>query len=71
MRTDYYHQLQRQLEPERMSIQSKAKQTVAHPQQNSAARGNGVAKPKKELVRQQPTQESAGSSDTTALIQSK
>jgi len=62
MRTDYYHQLRRHLEPEISSVQSKGKS-----QPEPAAHRNSVAKLKQESFRNQKTNESFASFDTNAL----
>ncbi|CAF0818866.1 unnamed protein product [Rotaria sp. Silwood1] len=64
MRIDYYHQLQKHLEPESLSTQSKAKIAAANLQQNSSVRGNVVAKTKQDLLRNQHAQNSFNSFDT-------
>lgn len=68
MRTDYYQQLRKHLEPEVSSIQSKTKSITANTQHNSSVRANGAPKTKQDLLRNQPTLDSIGTSDTTALM---
>jgi hypothetical protein len=64
MRTDYFHQLRKHLEPEISSQQSKTKPIITE----SGLRPNSGTKNKHELFRSPIPQDSFGSLDTTALI---
>ncbi|CAF0992320.1 unnamed protein product [Rotaria sordida] len=66
MRVDYYHQLQKHLEPETLSTQSKTKSNISNSQHNPAIKGNDVAKTKRDLLRNQQGQDSFNSLDLTA-----
>lgn len=68
MRTDYFTQLRKHLEPENMSIQSRTKSIAANSQQGSSIRQNSLTKVKQDLFRNQKPQDSFSSFDTTALI---
>jgi hypothetical protein len=68
MRTDYYHQLRKHLEPESLSQQSKTKSISANFQHNSNIQLNNATKTKQDVFRNQIPQDSFGSLDTTALI---
>lgn len=65
MRTNYFHQLQKQLEPERISMQSKTANGNAA--SGSTGRSNGVTKIKQEMFRNQRPQDSLGSFDCSAF----
>ena len=67
MRTDYYTQLRKHLEPESTSIQSKTKSVTAYSQHSSSAQRNSLAKLKQELYHNQRPQDSFGSFDNSAL----
>ena len=64
MRTDYFHQLRKHLEPESSSQQSKTKVVPVI----ASLRPSSATKTRQELFRNQVPQESFGSLDTTALI---
>jgi hypothetical protein len=68
MRTDYYHQLRKHLEPESLSQQSKTKSITANFQHNSNIHPNSATKIKQDVIRNPIPQDSFGSLDTTALI---
>jgi hypothetical protein len=68
MGVDYYNQLRRHLEPENISLQSKAKSIAANSQQSDSKRGNSALKTKQESFRSQQAQDSFSSFDTAALI---
>ncbi len=68
MRTDYYNQLRRHLEPENISIQSKSKSLVPNSDKNSSVLRNGTTKTKQDLFRNQQSLGSLGSFDAPALI---
>jgi hypothetical protein len=67
MRTDYHNQLRRHLEPENISIQSRAKSITANSQHSSSIRGNSITKIKQDLFRNQRPQDSFSSFDATVL----
>ena len=62
MRTAYYDQLRRHLEPESVSMQSKSKGSVPNAQQN-ISKVNGISKTKQDQYRNQKPQDSFGSFD--------
>ncbi len=68
MRTDYFHQLRKHLEPESASQQSKTKSIAVNSQHSLTVRPNSATKTKQESFRNQAPQDSFGSLDTTALI---
>jgi len=67
MRTDYFNQLRKHLEPERASIQSKTKSIAAYSQNGSTMRRNSTTKMKQDLFRNLRPQDSFSSFEATAL----
>jgi len=65
MRTDYYNQLRKHLEPENLSNQSRSKSIGANSQ--SGSRGNSVIKIKQDGFRNQQQQDSFSSFDAPTL----
>jgi hypothetical protein len=69
MRTVYYEQLRRHLEPENISLQSKTKSIAANSQHSSSLHGITVVKNKQDLFRnQQPHDSFSSSFDATTLM---
>jgi hypothetical protein len=68
MRTFYYEQLKRHLEPENTSLQSKTKSIAANSQHSSSVHGVVGVKHKQDLFRNQRPLDSFSSFDMTALI---
>ncbi len=69
MRTAYYEQLKRHLEPENISLQSKTKSIAANSHHSSLLHGIVGVKNKQDLFRNQRPHDSFSSSfDTTALM---
>ncbi len=71
MRTDYYHQLRKYLEPESISIHSKTKSLTAISQQSLSTHRNSSTKIKQDLFRNQRPQDSFGSFDASAFLDIK
>ncbi len=68
MRTLYYEQLLKHLEPESTSIQSKTKSIAAISQHSSSIHGLIGVKNKADLFRNHRVRDSFSSFDTSALI---
>ncbi|UJR09976.1 hypothetical protein I4U23_014200 [Adineta vaga] len=68
MRTLYYEQLQRHLEPESVSIHSKTKSIAAISQHSSSLHGAVTVRNKQEIFRNHQLPDSFSSFDTAALI---
>ena len=68
MRTQYYEQLRRHLEPESISIQSKTKSSATNSQHSASLHGVVGVKNKQDLFRNHRTRDSFTSFDTTAAI---
>jgi hypothetical protein len=69
MRTIYYEQLRRHLEPENTSLQSKRKSSNANSQHSASVHGITIAKTKQDLFRNQRPPDSFSSSlDATGLM---
>lgn len=68
MRTTYYEQLRRHLEPENISIHSKTKSVAANSQHSSSLHGVMGVKIKQDVFRNQRPHDSFSSFDTTALM---
>jgi hypothetical protein len=68
MRTLYYEQLLRHLEPESSSLQSKAKSIIANSHHSPLLHGIAGVKNTKDLHRNHRLRDSFSSFDTTALM---
>jgi hypothetical protein len=68
MRQAYFEQLQRHLEPENISIQSKTKSIAANSQHSASLHGTVPARVKKDCFRNQRPVDSFTSFDGTGLI---
>jgi hypothetical protein len=68
MRTFYYEQLLRHLEPERTSLQSKTKSVAANSHHSSLLHGVAGVKNKQDLLRNYRPRDSFSSFDTTGLM---
>lgn len=68
MRTIYYEQLRRHLEPENNSMQSKNRSMATNSQQSTSIQGGMNSKTKQDLFRNYRPQESFTSFDTNAPI---
>jgi hypothetical protein len=69
MRATYHDQLRRHLDPDSISIQSKAKSIAANSQQGAGIRSNGVSKVKQDLFRSQRLLDAHGSFDSSPFTQ--